>query len=204
MPTVIIPQIGPVEYVSKALSPGIKGKSVIGDYDAPILITEELSPGTKLEYVVAHEVGHRLTLAMLANAVDEMPEFFKGVPRDRPTAGLVKYFLLLGLKKEDLRPLHPGTLSSLDSIWAENLAGRYTSEDIAREFVAEVYANWATDRGHIPPALAKRFKALTLSKNTLLGLKSREAAFYDVEDTTDYRRTVLLLLSIGVAVLILS
>lgn len=205
MPTAYIANIGPVEYTRSRLPSGVKGQSYIGGLYDPILITEDLSPGTKLDYIVAHEVGHRLTLDMLSNAAEEMPEFFREVPRAKPTAGLIKYFMLLGLTKDDLKPLHPGTLAATDRIFAENLEGRWTNELEAREFVAEVYANWATNTGHTPPAIAKRFQALTKSKNLLLGklqptdvaMKGELAAF-DVMNESDYRTAFLFLLALGV------
>ena len=55
--------------------------------------------------------------------------------------------------------------------------GRFPDESTAREFIAEVYANWATGKGHIPATIAKRFATLTGSKNAILQLKAQEAAF---------------------------
>lgn len=174
MPSTFIKNIGEVEYTSKALPAGIKGKAVIGVLEAPILISEQLAPGTKLDYVVAHEVGHRLTLDMIENAYEDSPSSFKNSPSG--STGLIRYFIDLGLKKDDLEPLHPGIRAARDSIFDDYAFGRYPDEESAREFIAEVYANWATGHGHIPPTIAKRFRQLTDSKNAVLGLKGSSAS----------------------------
>src|ERR1700741_2623806 len=101
MPVARIPNIGDVEYTLSRLPSGIKGQTHVGVLDAPILITELLSPSAKLDYVVAHEVGHRLTLDMIINAHSESPTIFELAPN--PPAGLIRYFIQLGLKKDDLR-----------------------------------------------------------------------------------------------------
>lgn len=175
MPTTYIPKIGDVEYTSTDLPEGIKGKTLLGILDAPIKITERLEPSAKTDYIVAHEVGHRLTYDMIVNAYNESPILFQEAPN--PLSGLVRYFIDLGLKKEDIDPLHPGTEKELSNIFIQNKVGKWTDELVAQEFIAEVFANWATNRGHIPETIGKRFKALVASKNAILGIPTREAAF---------------------------
>lgn len=175
MPTTFIPKIGDVEYTSTELLPGKKGVTLLGILDAPILISEKLSPGAKTDYVVAHEVGHRLTYDMVVNAYEESPALFDAAPN--PLSGLIRYFMDLGLTKDSLIPLHPGTQEQLSNIFIDNKVGRWTDELVAQEFIAEVFANWATDKGNIPAPIAKRFDNLVRSKNALLKIPHREAAF---------------------------
>ena len=202
MPTAIIKHIGDVEYEVTRLAPGVKGKAKIGVLEAPILISEQLEPGTKLDYVVAHEVGHRLTLDMIINAYEEMPSIFDESPT--PEAGLIRYFMAHGLTAKDMEPKHPGTNHHLQAIFGENRRGEWTDSDTAREFIAEVYANWATGTGHIPEAIAKRFRMLTDSKNRILSLRHQEAAFIDVTDEKQYKTATLILGSIVAGVLLIN
>ncbi|MDP3893904.1 hypothetical protein [Nocardioides sp.] len=176
MPRTRIAQIGDVDYLSVRLPEGIKGKAMIGDLTAPIQISEDLGPGAKLDYVLAHEIGHRLTLDMILNAYEESPSFFEFSPS--PTAGFIRYLIHLGLQENQLHPVHPGTIAQLKEIFAQNFRGEYTPDDIAIEFIAEVYAQWATGKGSIPEPIARRFRMLTKSKNELLTVKrDQEAAF---------------------------
>lgn len=193
MPTAFIPKIGDVEYTRKALPEGIKGKAVIGVLEAPIMISEDLGPGAKLDYVVSHEVGHRLTLDMIVNAYEDAPTFFTEAPS--PTAGLIKYFISLGLTRRSINPRHPGTKTNLNKIFDLLGKGEYPDEDTSREFIAEVFANWSMSTGDIPPGISERFASLVKSKNKILKSKVshlQEAAFLDNNDS---KQTVILLLA---------
>ncbi len=198
MPTAYIRNIGEVEYTVASLPSDIKGKAVIGSLTSPILISEELSPSVKLDYIVAHEVGHRLTLDMIANAYEESPSFFELAPN--APVGFIKYLIHLGLTKDSLRPVHPGTKNSLNQIFDENGMGRYTDEDVAIELIAEVYAAWATGTGSIPETISKRFRTLTESKNALLLTKSRSkvAAFDIGPPSEDWKNVGWILAVLGV------
>lgn len=198
-PTTYIKNIGDVEYVTATLPADIKGKAIIGSLTSPILISEDLQPGAKLDYVVAHEIGHRLTLDMIINANNDSPTIFELAPN--APAGLIKYFIRLGLSKDSLRPVHPGTRNLLNEIFDENNRGEYTDEAVALEFIAEVYANYATGTGNIPEPIAKRLRDLTESKNALLLTKSRVAAFSEPSDEF-WKGVVTVLAAIGAILII--
>lgn len=202
MPTAIIPNIGEVEYTRTSLPSGIKGKTYIGELTAPILISEDLGPSAKLDYVVAHEVGHRLTLDMIANAYDDAPSFFQG--DTDPLTGFIRYLISLGLSRSTLSPLHPATKASLNAIFDTIARGENLDPDAAKELIAEVYAGWATNRGATPPAIATRFASLTKSKNFILKTKSlvnEQAAFLDNSKQEEWLVTGALVL---VAILIVK
>lgn len=180
MPVTHIKNIGDVEYELHDLPEDIKGKTMLGDLHAPIKISHVVAPGAKQDYIVAHEAGHRLVADMVEQAYKESPAIFEKAPD--PQAGLVRYWIDLGLKKEDVDPLHPGTVANLRQIFIDNQVGKWTPELIAQEFIAEVYANWATGRGTIPATIAKRFRSLTDLKNEYLKVPVRSAAWTTGED----------------------
>lgn len=162
MPTVNIPKLGPVDYFTEDFPDNIKGMTLVGNLNAPLLINERLLPGAKLDYVVAHEAGHRLTIEMALIAIANDPKLMDA---DHGVAStLTRFFINNGLTKQDMVAKHPETVSNLDKIFSDNANGRWTPEPIAIEFVAEVFANWATSVGRTPPAIEKIFTEITSAK----------------------------------------
>lgn len=172
MPVTSIARLGEVEYILAPLSTTTKGKSVIGRLDLPILINEQLEPGTKLDYVVAHEAGHRLTLDMIILAIDNAPETFKRTPN--LSSALIDYMINdLDLKESGLHFRHPKTKQNLTRTFREARRNRLPSDEDAREFIAEVFANWATGEGQVSPKIDFFFSRL-LEKKTANILPSIE------------------------------
>lgn len=162
MPVVNIKRLGEVEYTRTTLPPGIKGKTKIGKLDFPLLISEDLTPGAKLDHVVAHEAGHRLTIELAVLTLADNPGILDH--SNGAASALTHYYINHGLKETDMAVLHPEVRSKLHEIFRDNLAGSYTSEALAREFIAEVFADWATGTGSTPYLLQSQFAELIAAK----------------------------------------
>lgn len=161
---VTIPRIGQVEITRKALPEQVKGATLEGIPEAPILITPERIPGAKLERVVAHELGHRLRDRIIGEAVIQEPEIFRQAPN---ADSALTRFITNNTELRDLDIRRAGI--DAERIFRENQQGKYTEQLEAKEFNAEVFGCWAAKTCRVSPRIEKIYSRVAE--------KSRRAAF---------------------------
>lgn len=159
MPTIKVGRLGNIEYHEADLPERVKAETLTGIRTAPIYVTEALGPGAKKEYIVAHEVGHRLKYRIAEEIARDDPKLFFNTSINQ---GILQYLTAQGLSEENFSPIHPEVKDHIGFILKAAREGHPVPDVLAGEAIAEIFANYATDKGNFPSHISDILsKALT-------------------------------------------
>lgn len=189
-----VPRIGPIRIIRAPLPGEVKGATLSGIPEAPILVTTENIPEAKLERVVSHELGHRLRDQILKRAIKDNPELFLRAPN--ADAALARYLVNKGLKPGDLDLRHSEVKPYIKQIFSEEFIQNQHSDHkvipgqlIAQEFNAEVFGCWAANTCRVPEKVNNIFTQVAATQ---------EIAAFKADSSTN------LLPAVGIAIAILA
>jgi hypothetical protein len=159
---VTVPRVGPVRIIRAPLPEEVKGVTLKGIPEAPILVTKEDIPEVKLERIVGHELGHRLRDQILKRAIVDDPSLFLRAPN--ADAALARYLVNQGLEPRKLDIKHSEARPFVDKIFREEFISDQHIDSkvipgqlIATEFNAEVFGCWAANTCSVPDKINNLF-----------------------------------------------
>jgi hypothetical protein len=159
---VTVSRVGPVRIIRAPLPSEIKGVTLKGVPEAPILVTKEDIPEVKLERIVSHELGHRLRDQILKRAIVDDPKLFMQAPN--ADAALTRYLVNQGLEPRKLDIKHSEAKPFIDKIFREQFISDQHIDSkvipgqlIASEFNAEVFGCWAANTCSVPAKVDNLF-----------------------------------------------
>lgn len=182
-----VPRIGSVRVIRAPLPEDIKGVTLAGIPEAPILVTKEDLPEAKVERIVSHELGHRLRDQILKRAIIDDPELFMRAPN--ADAALTRYLINQGLEPRKLDIRHSVVRPNIDKVFKEEFISEgHVNHDvapgqlIAAEFNAEVFGCWAANTCSVPDKVDRLFSQAAATQ---------ELAAFKVDSTMESSPAIL-------------
>lgn len=152
MPAVNIERLGTIQYEQLPLPEGVKGKTISGLPQAPIIITPSKLPQAKLEHIVAHEVGHRNALRIFDKAARDDPKILNAPGVNSAT---VRWLEDEGVNPRELQVKSPVIRHMIDTAPRNEYVN---DEVVAGEIVAEAFALSMTGEQKLPASIEQVFE----------------------------------------------
>jgi len=195
MPSINLRKLGTIEFQEAVLPERVKAETLAGIRNAPIFVSESLRPGAKKDYIVAHEVGHRLKTRIAEEVAQQNPELFRLRPINQ---GIIEYLESQGLSSDNFNPVHPEVAENRDWILKSAREHRPIPETLAGETVAEIFAGYATDKSNYPENVNQLLARATQEKPGISKPLENTAQFVDPAN-----KPMLLWLLLGAGIFIL-